>query len=455
MTLRLKINLIVGGLTLLFFLMAVTLQVRSLRDSVSEEIITAHRVAEQVLNRTVWLYAEEGAPALLSFLQGMGRVRSNEITLFDGQGRELYRSPPSQYKAGRDAPVWFTRLVSARPLAKQIAFPAGRLDLQSNASRAVLDAWDYLKVLVASGLALLILINVLVFALVGRSVRPLGRVVDALNQLQAGHFEIQLPQMAGTEAAAIGSAFNRMVDELHRHIETERRAVRAELQLSDHRALTRWMEQHVERERHMIARELHDELSQSVTAIRSIALSIAQRVKTIDPKAESAARLIVDESSRLYDAMHGVIPRLTPLVLDNFGLVDALNDLIERTRRSQPGLRAELIVDLGDASLGSEASLTLYRAAQEGISNALQHGGARVIHLGVHGSADVIVLSLQDDGCGLAPGWSERKGHYGLLWLTERAEALGGRLYIRPAQPHGVTLRVELPLDAARQASAL
>src|SRR6185369_6574174 len=145
----------------------------------------------------------------------------------------------------------------------------------------------------------------------------------------AGRFDVALPALAGTEAAAIGSAFNRMVRDLQTHIETEKRAVRAEMQLSDSRELTRWIEQHVEEERRLIARELHDELGQSVTAMRSMALSFAQRVGALDAQAEQAARLIADESSRLYDAMHGIIPRLTPLVLDNFGLAEALDDLVE------------------------------------------------------------------------------------------------------------------------------
>ena len=70
----------------------------------------------------------------------------------------------------------------------------------------------------------------------------------------------------------------------------------------------------LEEERRVIARELHDELGQSVTAMRSMALSVAQRVSALDAPAEQAARLVADECSRLYDAMHGIIPRLTPLV---------------------------------------------------------------------------------------------------------------------------------------------
>jgi two-component system sensor histidine kinase UhpB len=237
-----------------------------------------------------------------------------------------------------------------------------------------------------------------------------------------------------------------MVSVLQQNIESERRAVLAERALSDSRDLTRWIDHHIEQERTLIARELHDELGQSVTAIRSMALSVAQRVRLLDPQAEQAARLIADESSRLYDAMHGIIPRLTPLVLDNFGLAEALNDLVERTHRSQPGVRMALRVELGEARLGHEAALALYRAAQEGVTNALRHGLARHLQLSLAGSASAVALTLTDDGQGLPAGWQQRPGHYGLAWLAERAESLGGSLSVLPAAPHGVQLKIRLPL---------
>jgi two-component system sensor histidine kinase UhpB len=454
MSLRLKINLIVGVLTLLFVAVITVLQFRSLRDSVNEEVASANRVAIQMLNRTVWRYAAQGPQAMLSFLEGIGRVRSNDITLLDEAGTELYRSPPSPYKAGRDAPAWFDALLAPPPAVNSIQFPGGRLEVRANASRALLDAWDYSVLLAAGAAAVLLTVNALVFWLVGRTVRPFGQIVQALNHLQAGRFDVALPPLAGTEAAAMGTAFNRMVGVLQQNIETERRAGRAERELSDSRELTRWIDHHIEQERLMIARELHDELGQSVTAMRSMALSIAQRVAVLDPQAESAARLIADESSRLYDAMHGIIPRLTPLVLDNFGLAEALNDLAERTRRSHVDVALALQVDLARARLPADVALALYRAAQEGITNALRHGQARQLRLTVQGGPADVHLSLTDDGQGLAPDWAERTGHYGLRWLAERVEGLGGSFRLTAAEPRGVTLDVRLPLAVAAAVEA-
>ena len=454
LSLRLKINLIVGVLTLVLVVTTLVLQLRSMRESVHEEVAAANRVAAQLLQRTVWRYAAQGTSAMLAFLQGMGRVRSNDITLFDPQGLPLYRSPPSPYKAGRNAPAWFSALVAPEPSVQAIDLPEGKLTVRADSSRAELDAWDEVVTLGAGALLLLVVVNGTVFWLVGRAVRPFGQIVQAMNELQAGRFDAALPPLAGTEAAAIGAAFNRMLGELREHIETERRAVRAELQLSDSRELTHWIDQHVEAERRLIARELHDELGQSVTAVRSMALSIATRVHTLDPESEKAARLIADESSRLYDAMHSIIPRLTPLVLDNFGLADALDDLVERTRRSHPDVQITLAVDLAHAVLGSDASLALYRAAQEGITNALRHGQAQHVDLSVRGSPAEVTLELTDDGRGLAADWSQRNGHYGLRWLAERVQALRGRFEIAAAAPRGVRLQVCLPLPAGEASSS-
>jgi two-component system, NarL family, sensor histidine kinase UhpB len=449
MTLRLKINLIVGTLTVLFLAAVIALQLRSMRESVHEEVVAANRVAAQLLNRTAMGYAAQGTPAMLAFLQGIGRVRSNDITLYGADGGELYRSPPSPYKSGRDAPDWFDRLIAPETPPQSIEFPDGKLVMQANASRAAVDAWDYMVWLVGSALVLLVAVNLLVFWLVGITTRPFGQIVEALDEVQAGRFDVALPPLPGREAASIGTAFNRMVGQLQGHIETEKRAVRAETQLSDSRELTRWIEQHIEQERRMIARELHDELGQSVTAMRSMALSIAQRVAPLDAQAEQAARTIADESSRLYDAMHGIIPRLTPLVLDNFGLAEALDDLAERTRRSQADVRVELTHALGDASLSAETALALYRAAQEGITNALRHGRAQRVSLSVQADARRVRLDLVDDGQGLPPDWAHRAGHHGLRWLAERVQALHGTLELGPAAPTGTRLQIELPLETA------
>jgi two-component system sensor histidine kinase UhpB len=452
MTLRLKINLIVGALTLLFTMALLGLEYRSMRAAVREEVDAANRVAEQFIRRTV-MGDFPGLPLLRMFFERVGRVRSNDIYLYDAEGREVYRSPPSPYKQGRDAPAWFTALVAPPPVVQSVDFPGGRLALHSNPSRAVIDAWDDFAVLASASLGMLVVVNGLVFWLVGRSVRPFPRIVSALGEIEAGRLDATLPPLPGREAAAIASAFNRMVAMLQAHLEAEKRAIRAEQALSDKRELGRWLDEHIEQERRAIARELHDELGQSVTAIRSVALSVAHRVQAHDAASAQAARTIAEESSRLYEAMHGLIPRLTPLVLDNFGLAEALADLAQRTHRSHPEVAVHVAADPGGVPLSADTSLALYRAAQEGLTNALRHGQAREVSIRLHRDGSTLRLDVLDDGIGLPPEGVHKSGHYGLRWIAERAEGLGGQFEIAAALPRGTRLSVVLPLSVLLRAS--
>jgi two-component system sensor histidine kinase UhpB len=151
--------------------------------------------------------------------------------------------------------------------------------------------------------------------------------------------------------------------------------------------------------------------------------------------------------------MHGIIPRLAPLMLDTFGLADALADLVERTRRSQPGVVVELQVDLGDAHLLADVALALYRGAQEAVTNALRHGHATLIRVELRRDADTAVLTVIDDGRGL-PADPPPTGHHGLRWLAERTQGLGGSFHVVGREPQGVELQVRLPLEALAPSAA-
>ena len=85
MSLRLKIHLLVGVLVALFIATVIVLVVDNMRNSVREEVVAANRVASQLINRTVWLQAARGTPAMVNWLQSVGRVRSNDIRLFDSE----------------------------------------------------------------------------------------------------------------------------------------------------------------------------------------------------------------------------------------------------------------------------------------------------------------------------------------------------------------------------------
>jgi two-component system sensor histidine kinase UhpB len=239
---------------------------------------------------------------------------------------------------------------------------------------------------------------------------------------------------------------NRMAQEVEERVRAERKVREAETRLEERREMALLVEQRVEEERRLIAHELHDEFGQSVTAIRSLALAIATQGGVRDPEMGDVARLISDEAARLYDAMHGLIPRLMPLTLDTLGLADTLEGLVRDWQRRNPSMELSLHHDLS-ADIGPSITLAIYRVIQEGLINAVRHAQATRVEISLRSTGDRIVVTVVDDGVGLPKEWS-RPGHFGLRGLAERVEHLGGSVKVGDREPGGVCLTAEIPLAA-------
>lgn len=210
------------------------------------------------------------------------------------------------------------------------------------------------------------------------------------------------------------------------------------------------IEQRLEQERRLIAHELHDEFGQSVTAIRSLAQAIVGQ--STQPPMQEAARLISEEAARLYDAMHGLIPRLAPLALDTLSLSEALDGLVRDLQRRNPSVTLALRHEL-EFDPGPSIALAAYRVVQEGLNNALRHAHASRIDIELRAAPRKLLVTVADDGVGLPPSWS-RPGHYGLRGLGERVGHLGGTLNLRNGEHRGALLTAEIPLSAAAPVSS-
>jgi two-component system sensor histidine kinase UhpB len=449
MRLRTRLNLVVAGLSAAFVIVLIAAEIQSARSSVREEIEAANRVAAQLLGRLVSVYSHVGGPDLvLQFLQQLGRVRSNEVSLLAASGEVLYRSPSATYKAGREAPAWFADLLSPEATKYTFLLPEGlQLVVQAQPSRAVLDAWDDVLRLAAVGVAMLIVVNGIAFWSVARMLKPFPIIADGLERIEQGDLQFRLPALPGSEAHAIGAAFNRMAQAVEEKVAAERKARDAETRLEERREMASLADQRVEEERRLIAHELHDEFGQSVTAIRSLALAIATQGGVRDPETGKIARLISEEAARLYDAMHGLIPRLTPLSLDTLGLAATLESLVRDWQRRHPSIALTLRQELPD-DLGPSIALAIYRLVQEGLINALRHAQASRVDIAVRTEAQRIIVTVADDGVGLSADWV-RPGHFGLRGLADRVDQLGGSFDIGSAGERGVRLTATIPLAAA------
>lgn len=390
MSLRTSINWLITLVMLLFIVTLAALQISAARRSTAAEMEAATRVTVQLL---VSLIGNENArqgtatpEAVARMLEQAGRIRAHDIEVLDAQRNVLHHSPPSPWKVGRYAPAWFAALVA--PQSNVIVLPVGNgsLRIVPDDSRMVLDAWDELLNLFWLSLLLFTLLNLLVFWFAGRTVRE-------------NHSWMQLIQ---------------------RHIEDERRN---------------------------LAHELHDEIGQSLTAVKTLATTLVNRTRDKQPELQSTAQTIVEVSTQMYDDMHGLVRQLRPLVLDKLGLQAALQELVAVQQARHAELRFTLAFSGDVAGVGQELAITAYRMVQESLTNVVRHAEATEASINVDVTDHKLTVSVADNGQGVRTNPDDYSERYGLIGMRERAEALGGSFHWH--DDNGVRVVISLPLKVA------
>jgi two-component system sensor histidine kinase UhpB len=249
----------------------------------------------------------------------------------------------------------------------------------------------------------------------------------------------------GREAAGLGEDFNGMAQSVQDGMLAREKARAATVALAENRELTQAIQTRIEEVRRQIARELHDDLGQQVTAIKSLGFAISHRAQGLDARIAESAGMVVQCADAMYESVHQMVGQLRPLALDRFGLADALQDLVEQARTKHPGVQIQLQLEGVLDGVVGELATAVYRIAQESLTNAVRHAQAKLIALQVHVEPHQIVLEVRDDGRGLHKDW-ELTGHFGVIGMRERAESLGGSFEIEPIASGGVRMRASLPL---------
>lgn len=206
-----------------------------------------------------------------------------------------------------------------------------------------------------------------------------------------------------------------------------------------------------EQEKTRIARELHDELAQSLTALKMDTLWIRDRLEA-DPE---AARGRLDAMLSMLDASVAATRRiaadLRPLVLDDLGLAAAIEWLAQNfTQRT--GVPCELDMD-ENLELDEPYATAVFRIVQESLANVGKHAGAARVQLRVAHEGGALVLSVEDDGVGFTQDAPRKPQSLGLVGLRERAHLLQGEVRIDSEPGRGTTVAARIPLDGAGESA--
>lgn len=271
------------------------------------------------------------------------------------------------------------------------------------------------------GLALMLGLN---FILLRRLLAPLRRLTEVMGTIDPDQPGRRLEGIPYDEprVAALATAFNSMLDRL----ESERReSARVALAAQ-------------EGERLRVARELHDEIGQSLTAA-------TLRAERAADEAGGEWQDIANEIKAALDDVRRIARELRPEALDDLGLHNALITLCSRISAASD-LRIERRLEAGLPTLEADVELVVYRIAQESLTNVARHAHARRAIVSLGSAGDRLVLRVEDDGRGLPAELP--KGTAGIGGMRERALLVGGSLKIASEPGEGTIVELEVPISA-------
>jgi two-component system, NarL family, sensor histidine kinase UhpB len=273
-------------------------------------------------------------------------------------------------------------------------------------------------VVLLAGLAATMAANLLVVRRAFVPLERLTRVMRTVDPLAPGtRLRVEHP---AREVRELAEAFNDMLERLEsERRNSARRVVRAQ-----------------EAERRRLARELHDELGQSLTGVL---LQIDQAIRTPDEADLEEAR---EGARRSLDDVRRIARDLRPDTLAELGLASALNALATRFT-NQCGVVVDRHLDSDLPALDEDVEVVVYRVAQEALTNVARHADARRVTLELSHAGDAVTLIVDDDGRGV-PSYVGSDAR-GITGMRERALLVHGRLWVGSGPAQGTRVRLEIP----------
>ncbi len=426
---------LVGYLGLLLGLMGITVLVslRSLRSDVSAEVIASEQLV-RVLLEIGWIATglpPAQAAARLQAILDSGSLR--HLSVSSGAAAAAQTSLARTH--------WLAVLLGVEPArgsGQLIRVGSQTLRIAPNPASEIEERMGdtvhlCITLLFFSGATLLI-----AWWSADRALKPVRELQAGLQRLAHGESDAGLPPFALREFRQVAGAIDALAATLSKSRAAQRQLARQLIQVQ-------------EDERRALARELHDETGQTLTAIGVTAAYLERHATVLAPRriVECAQDLRRDvRTSR--EQLRGMLKRLRPHGLDGPGLASALRELLAGWQQRAGAICFRLDMPAGGLPpLGEDAVLALYRVVQEALTNVVRHSGAAHCRVRIETHADCLTLHIDDDGCGLVPDGPTHGS--GLLGIAERLDMVGGRLVLEPALPTGLRLRITLSLTDISQ----
>ena len=553
MSLRLRLNLLIALIMILFLIgLSITLM-KSSKKAIEEGVESSHRVSLQLLDTFItssvqnpeWGYTHQ---VIQPFLVELGHVRSNIISLYDLNNHLLYQSPTSTYRQEITPPTWFKNYMTPPQEINAKIIKYGRLIVQSDPDGAIREAWYHTRSFIYISLIVFLLINIFIYMLLGRWLSSINPLLKGIEDFGRGNLKTRLPKFDVPDFQRIATNFNKMGQSLEKflnenkklalisqqtadaimildsdrkinfwnhsaenmfgfrkkevlgksvelivpknklgelksnlsythknkkiqNLETKRltkskkmidvsisisplfdpdkkevigdivsmrdiseklTAEKSKKALDQNRKLTGIIRERIEDERRSLARELHDELGQYVSAIKIFTQNIKNQAKGNELIATSAES-VTSAANQIYDGMHNIIRKLRPGSLDNLGLVETINDLVGVWQKQYPAIKV-IFKHNKVENLSEEISINIYRIIQEGMNNCLKHADASEVKIDLMANKRFLKLTFSDNGKGFDTNILKASKQFGIVGMRERIQGLGGKFELQSDQ---------------------
>ncbi len=442
LSLQFKLNLIITLLLLGLLLTWAVSVVKNAREDVLAEVDSSTNLVIHLLDAEIahymtdfgWLNHSENGQTNLFRLDELTNIRHLKVDFFDMNGRlrESNRST-RLVPTGEEPPAWFVRLLDIssvlnEPKRKNIILNGrfiGELVITPDPSFELREIWDDTSGLLAIvglfGLSVLLF----VYWTVRATFKPVKQIIHGLNQIERGEYQSRLPGFEQIELSEISDKFNSMASTLEQSIRNNHRLTQQIIHLQ-------------EEERKKLARDLHDEIGQYLTAVHvdASALVAAKKLSV----ARESAQAIAQITRQMMVTIQDILARLRPRVLDELGLSLALAELIHHWHDRNRGIMVVNAISNHLSQHDESVSVTIYRILQECLTNISKHAAATRVTIEVTESEQGLYLLVEDDGRGFDTSVQSRG--YGLAGMQERVEGLMGSMNITSAPGQGTRIEV-------------
>jgi signal transduction histidine kinase len=278
--------------------------------------------------------------------------------------------------------------------------------------------------------------------------RQIKAMAQASRRLAIGEMSARTGLNYGSdELGQLAKTFDEMATALEQR-QTERQ--QAELELKRSQELFRSLSTHLqgvrEEERTRIARKIHDDLGQAMTALKIDLSWLNNRLpgeqSTIREKLKAMVALI----NETIETVHNVSEDLRPGILDDFGLAAAIEWQAEEFQK-RTGMKCKTVLPGEDFDLSKEKSTNLFRIVQESLTNVIRHANATKVEINLNEKGGILLLEVVDNGKGITESAITNPKSFGLIGIKERIHSLGGKVDIAGIPNAGTRVIVRLPIS--------